>query len=101
MKTIGRCVFSNPISYDRIANSSRRGYNKREDCKDCSKRFLKCSVCGKRACSECLRKICDASKDYADEWCDDVLYFLKKGVVPRDFIGHCCEWRQLREERRE
>ena len=93
MKSIQRCVFSNPMSYDRITNSGNRGYDKRDSRNDCSTIFLKCSICGKRACAKCLKMILDASKDYADEWCDDVLYFLEKGVVPRDFIGHCCEWR--------
>ena len=53
---------------------------------------LKCSKCSRVTCISCFTMILTKIKltDY-DHWCNEVTTYIKKGIIPNQFIGHCCE----------
>ena len=59
-----------------------------------SQHGLTCSKCKSFSCSFCLAMIIErATKERLhDQWSQIVNRFLVDGIIPSNFIGHCCEW---------
>ena len=62
---------------------------------------LQCSMCRQHACTFCLSKISESFSPLVrkqDYWCQTVQKFLNNGIVPDNFIGHCCELKVLQRQ---
>ena len=53
---------------------------------------LECSKCCRLTCISCFKMILAKINinDY-DNWCNEVSKYIKNGIIPKHFIGHCCE----------
>ena len=55
---------------------------------------LTCCVCGESVCNDCLKSITNqmtTSRDTKDVWYSKVINYLNNSIVPKEFIGNCCE----------
>lgn len=60
---------------------------------------LRCSKFRGFVCDTCLKLVLKevTKQDLNDDkWCIDVQEYLLKGALNETFVGHCCEWLQLK-----
>jgi hypothetical protein len=56
--------------------------------------YLSCSKCQHLTCSKCLHSIVKKMKenqDTKDVWFKQVSNYLHHDILPKNFVGHCCE----------
>ena len=60
---------------------------------------LHCYKCKRWCCDFCLRRFIAAAGRLADNdrWCLEVREYLQTGEAPTEFLGCCCELRELKE----
>ena len=66
--------------------------------------FLQCSICNRKSCFSCVKKLREQMfKDKThtnDTWYSDTSEILAGSTIPSSFVGHCCEIKERIKEAR-
>ena len=91
------CVFCDYSTMKRPSKEHKR-INESIEKDASSRKFLSCSNCQLKSCSECLTSLLSTmteNKDPKDRWFSQVSNFVNSDIVPTTFIGHCCEVKNM------
>ena len=85
------CDFSS-IKRPKQIHKELHDVDQHNDYSNCT--FLECSICNLSSCSKCLKSLIskmDDNNDTEDQWYKQTKKYLLYDILPKKFIGHCCE----------
>lgn len=92
------CILGNYVSIESKQMEKRMSY-----LHHCSIDHLKCSLCGRKSCRNCLLRLHGKLEEFHilnDRWCHDVDNYITNNIIPTTFEGSCCEYKsELRKPR--